>query len=85
MLVIKLVIKFVESDLMPKGRVKWFDNKKGFGFIVQEESDEDIFVHHSVIDGNGFKTLNEGERVHFEIIQSHKGLKAQKVQRECTL
>ena len=55
--------------------------KKGFGFIIQEESGADIFVHHSAISGDGFKTLNEGEMVHFEIIQSDKGLKAQNVQR----
>ncbi len=66
---------------MASGKVKWFDNKKGFGFIIQEESDSDIFVHHSAITGNGFKTLNEGEVVNFEIIQSDKGMKAQNVQR----
>lgn len=66
---------------MASGKVKWFDNKKGFGFILQEESEADVFVHHSAINGNGFKTLNEGEVVHFEVIQSNKGLKAQNVQR----
>lgn len=66
---------------MASGKVKWFDNKKGFGFILQEESDSDVFVHHSAINGNGFKTLNEGEFVHFEVIESNKGLKAQNVQR----
>ena len=66
---------------MASGKVKWFDNKKGFGFILQEESDSDVFVHHSAISGNGFKTLNEGEVVCFEVVQSNKGLKAQNVQR----
>lgn len=66
---------------MASGKVKWFDNKKGFGFILQEESSSDVFVHHSAISGNGFKTLNEGEVVRFEVIQSNKGLKAQNVQR----
>lgn len=66
---------------MASGKVKWFDNKKGFGFIIQEESGADIFVHHTAISGDGFKTLNEGEMVNFEIIQSDKGLKAQNVQR----
>ena len=66
---------------MASGRVKWFDNKKGFGFIVQDALGEDIFVHHSAISGDGFKTLNEGEVVNFELIQGDKGLKAQNVQR----
>ena len=62
------------------GKVKWFDNKKGFGFSVQE-SGPDVFVHHTAIAGEGFRTLNEGEVVQFEVIQSNKGLKAQNVQR----
>ncbi len=66
---------------MASGRVKWFDNKKGFGFIVKDESGEDVFVHHTAITGDGFKTLNEGEVVNFELIESDKGLKAQNVQR----
>jgi cold shock protein len=65
---------------MASGKVKWFDNKKGFGFIAQEGGD-DIFVHHTSIQGQGFKTLNEGEMVNFEVIQSNKGLKAQNVLR----
>ena len=66
---------------MASGKVKWFDNKKGFGFIIRDESEPDVFVHHTAITGNGFKTLNEGEIVSFEIIESDKGLKAQNVQR----
>jgi CspA family cold shock protein len=62
------------------GKVKWFDNKKGFGFIIQEEG-PDVFVHHTAIQGDGFRTLNEGEVVEFEVTQSNKGLKAQNVQR----
>ncbi|HKI68084.1 MAG TPA: cold-shock protein [Verrucomicrobiae bacterium] len=65
---------------MASGKVKWFDNKKGFGFIAQETG-QDVFVHHTSITGSGFKTLNEGEEVSFEIINSDKGLKAQNVQR----
>ena len=65
---------------MASGKVKWFDNKKGFGFISQE-SGPDIFVHHSSIIGDGFKTLLEGERVTFEPVPSDKGLKAEKVAR----
>lgn len=63
---------------MPTGRVKWFNERKGFGFIEQESGD-DIFVHHSSIQGEGFKTLNEGDQVEFEIIEDEKGLKADKV------
>jgi CspA family cold shock protein len=66
---------------MASGKVKWFDNKKGFGFIVQDTG-PDVFVHHTAIAGDGFKTLNEGENVQFEVMQSNKGLKAQNVQRE---
>lgn len=65
---------------MASGKVKWFDNKKGFGFIV-EETGQDVFVHHSAILGQGFKTLNEGEVVQFDVVESNKGLKAQNVHR----
>lgn len=66
---------------MASGKVKWFDNRKGFGFIVAPEKDGDVFVHHSSIMGNGFKTLEEGEMVNFDLIASDKGLKARNVQR----
>jgi len=65
---------------MASGKVKWFDNKKGFGFIAQETG-QDVFVHHSSILGKGFKTLNEGEEVTFDIVTGEKGLKAQNVHR----
>jgi cold shock protein len=65
---------------MASGKVKWFDNKKGFGFIAQDTG-QDVFVHHTSITGGGFKTLNEGEEVTFDIVSSDKGLKAQNVQR----
>lgn len=65
---------------MASGKVKWFDNKRGFGFIAQEAG-QDVFVHHTSILGNGYKTLAEGEEVNFELVQSDKGPKALNVQR----
>ena len=65
---------------MASGKVKWFDNAKGFGFIAQE-SGKDIFVHHTAILGKGYKTLEEGEVVSYEMVESDKGPKAEKVQR----
>jgi CspA family cold shock protein len=65
---------------MTSGKVKWFDNRRGFGFIVQEQG-KDVFVHHSCILGTGYKTLQEGEIVNYELINSDKGPKAQNVQR----
>lgn len=63
---------------MPDGIVKWFDNKKGYGFIKREEGD-DIFVHYSAINGDGFKTLNQDEKVSFELVEGPKGLQASNV------
>ena len=63
---------------MPVGKIKWFNERKGFGFIGQESGD-DVFVHFSAIQGDGFKTLYEGEEVEFEIVEDEKGLKADKV------
>lgn len=57
---------------MATGKVKWFDDRKGYGFIEQEGG-PDVFVHHSGVDGVGFKTLNEGERVSFDVEQGRKG------------
>ena len=65
---------------MASGKVKWFDNTKGFGFIA-EDSGLDVFVHHSSIVGEGFKVLKEGDSVSFDVVTCDKGLKAQNVQR----
>ncbi len=64
---------------MQNGTVKWFNESKGFGFITPEEGSEDLFVHFSAIEGNGFKTLAEGARVQFEVTQGQKGLQATNV------
>lgn len=63
---------------MPKGRVKWFNDKKGYGFIEQENG-EDVFVHFSAIQGDGFKTLGEGQEVEFEIAHGPKGVHAKNI------
>ena len=64
------------------GTVKWFNDSKGFGFITPEgTAQKDCFVHHSAIQGQGFKSLSEGERVEFEVVQGQKGPAAQNVTR----
>ncbi len=63
---------------MAEGTVKWFNDSKGFGFI-QREDGPDVFVHHSAIDGEGFKSLQEGQRVEFEITEGPKGPQAANV------
>ena len=68
---------------MPTGTVKWFDSKKGFGFILSPEG-KDVFVHFSCIDGDGFKSLKDGEHVEYEEIAGEKGLQAKAVRRVAT-
>ncbi len=65
---------------MPTGTVKWFDERKGYGFIQQDNGD-DVFVHFANIAMDGFKTLNEGDKVEFEIVEGEKGLHASNVRK----
>jgi CspA family cold shock protein len=66
---------------MITGIVKWFNNAKGYGFVKADNRDEDVFVHFSVIEMDGYRTLREGQRVEFEITQGPKGLHAARVHR----
>jgi CspA family cold shock protein len=64
-----------KEKLVAQGKVKWFNSQKGFGFITTDEG-EDVFVHYSAISGQGFRTLEEGQRVSFEVQNGPKGLQA---------
>ena len=66
---------------MATGKVKWFNNKRGYGFIVPEEQGPEVFVHQTAIKGSGYRTLNQGEPVNFDLVVSDKGPKADNVQR----
>ena len=69
------------TQYMLTGTVKWFNNAKGYGFIVQDNGDKDVFVHHSAIMMEGYRSLSEGERVEYEIEQTPKGPAAVNVRR----
>ncbi len=66
---------------MPQGVVKWFDVKKGFGFICGADEGKDVFVHYSCIEGEGFRSLRDGEAVEYELVDSDKGPQAKSVRR----
>jgi CspA family cold shock protein len=66
---------------MAQGTVKWFNDSKGFGFISQEGG-EDVFVHHTAIQMDGFRSLAEGDRVEFDVVKGPKGLQAQNVRKQ---
>jgi CspA family cold shock protein len=67
--------------MLQKGTVKWFSDKKGYGFITMEQASSDVFVHHSQIDMDGFRTLAEGDEVEFETQMGRKGLEAVRVRK----
>ena len=61
------------------GTVKWFNDNKGFGFLTRDDGEKDVFVHHSAIRGEGYKSLSEGQRVEFDVVQGQKGPAAENV------
>lgn len=66
---------------MTQGTVKWFNESKGFGFISLDDGSKDVFIHHSAIQMEGFKTLHEGQRVEFDVVQGQKGPAAENLHR----
>ena len=83
MMFILLLLKFFQeaSFFMAQGTVKWFNESKGYGFITAEEGN-DVFVHYSAIKGEGYKTLNEGQKVSFRIVEGEKGPQAADVEKQ---
>ena len=69
---------------MPQGTVKWFNEEKGYGFITPDDGGEDLFVHHTGIAGSGFKSLEEGDKVFYELTQGRKGMQAANVSKAST-
>ena len=76
------VIYFQEFQDMATGTVKWFNDSKGFGFITPEDGGDDLFAHFSAIQSSGFKTLAEGQRVSFDVVNGPKGLQAANIRPE---
>jgi CspA family cold shock protein len=72
---------FLGGNLMATGSVKWFNDSKGYGFIQADGTDRDVFVHYTAIQSEGFKTLAEGQRVDFELVEGPKGPQASNVLR----
>ena len=70
-----------EYGMRITGTVKWFNDSKGFGFITREDGEKDVFVHHTAIQGEGYKSLSEGERVEFDVVDGQKGPAAENVLR----
>ena len=74
-------VKQRNTNIMATGKVKWFNDQKGFGFITPDDGSKDLFVHHTAITGEGFKTLAENQAVEFEVQQSDKGPRAANVKK----